>query len=674
MTLLVDLVKIQITSTGTGPLTLGIALPGFRGVEALTNGAQYSYSIQQNSNYEAGTGIYLSAGQTFSRTPTISSNGGATINLLPSAAIAFTALANQYGNPTSSGISAEELAADSGAMLIGTAESVTVQQALNDRPTSADLIAAGGGNLINLTGLNGAISAEYDGTNPRTFGWLLKSVGNNKTFDGFRIEHSMTGALSNGYAEHIVASADASVVNGGGFGVAIGGAGNTNAAVFNKEDSGSGNGILAQRIGAGFANGWAIFGVSSAGAGSAGGAIDCLKQNSTGAPGGPYGTGPSLRVRNESEEGLAIDSSSASNNASASSHQLRRGNPTGGVNVDVQMIAGGARATTTIGSRSLIQPSTLSTGTPAVIGHDISISANVSGSAAVSGLNISVAAVGGAASYGGVMSVTGNATDQYACYALASGGTNNYAGYFVGQTLHAGNMIVSTDNSFNLGSGGARLKELFCANGTINTSDEREKKWLGEMSPAHLRAARRVIVETGFFQWKADVERKGADGARRHYGVRAQQVVRIFVEEGLEAETPEGARPSFVHGFLCYDEWGDGAPIPLLAQVEREMFDELPVQSGVLDKHANVITATRKVPRVYSQVEKTGLLDKRGKHRTREIARVMTELVMEKVGELPGLTAGGRYGLRVDQFNMFLIAAQEQRLLALEAALTPPSA
>lgn len=94
------------------------------------------------------------------------------------------------------------------------------------------------------------------------------------------------------------------------------------------------------------------------------------------------------------------------------------------------------------------------------------------------------------------------------------------------------------------------------------------------------------------------------DAARVHVGVRAQRVWQIMHEEKLEEVGPEGKTAR--HAFLCYDEW----------EAERE-------------------------------AGKDGQPKKRGK-----ILR----------------PAGNRYGLRVDQLALFLIAAQEARLAKLEAA------
>ena len=90
---LVDLVKISVNNNGTGAISLGAAVPGYRGIEALTNAKVYSYAIQQGSQYEVGRGTYLSSGQQLSRTVLYSSNGNAAINVQAGAQVAFVALA-----------------------------------------------------------------------------------------------------------------------------------------------------------------------------------------------------------------------------------------------------------------------------------------------------------------------------------------------------------------------------------------------------------------------------------------------------------------------------------------------------------------------------------------------------------------------------------------------------
>lgn len=90
---LVDLVKIVINTTGTGALSLGAAVFGFRGREALTDGETYDYSIQQEAAWEYGRCTFLAATNQVIRTPIGSSNGGSPINIQAGASIAFVLLA-----------------------------------------------------------------------------------------------------------------------------------------------------------------------------------------------------------------------------------------------------------------------------------------------------------------------------------------------------------------------------------------------------------------------------------------------------------------------------------------------------------------------------------------------------------------------------------------------------
>lgn len=116
---------------------------------------------------------------------------------------------------------------------------------------------------------------------------------------------------------------------------------------------------------------------------------------------------------------------------------------------------------------------------------------------------------------------------------------------------------AGADNTINLGIASHRWKEVFAGNATINTSDERLKAWLGELSEAEVRAGLRIADAIGLYRW--------LDGSRVHVGVRAQQVARILIEEGVEAPQPmdfapdvfvaEAGRPSFRMAFLTFDTW-----------------------------------------------------------------------------------------------------------------------
>lgn len=176
----------------------------------------------------------------------------------------------------------------------------------------------------------------------------------------------------------------------------------------------------------------------------------------------------------------------------------------------------------------------------------------------------------------------------------ASGG-DPLTGVTAFRLLGTGEVVPGADNVQPIGSASFRWSAVYASSGTINTSDAREKAWCSAASEAELRAARRIIDELGFFQWNDAIALKGTEGARLHFGVRAQAVWAVMADEGLIAPIAEGAAPSSRYAFLCHDEWDEGAG-----------------------------------------------------------------------GEGP--PAGDRFGIRTDQLALFLIAAQEARLAALEAA------
>lgn len=181
---------------------------------------------------------------------------------------------------------------------------------------------------------------------------------------------------------------------------------------------------------------------------------------------------------------------------------------------------------------------------------------------------------------------------------------------------HAGVVQPGADNAQTFGTGSLRWSVLYAATGTINTSDERDKVWRGTASAAELRAAKRIASELGFYQWADAVAEKGG-AARYHFGACAQQVWSIMADEGLVDPVTDGQPADAPYAFLCFDEW--------------EATPEVPAVDEVLGEDGEVITPAQMA--------------------------------------VPGRDAGNRFGLRIDQLTLFLIAAQEQRLSALEAAL-----
>ncbi len=112
-----------------------------------------------------------------------------------------------------------------------------------------------------------------------------------------------------------------------------------------------------------------------------------------------------------------------------------------------------------------------------------------------------------------------------------------------------GTLRPASDNALPLGTASFRMSTIFAGTGTINTSDTREKEWRGGLSEAEISAGKRMIREIGIYQWLQAIAERGPDEARFHCGVRAQEVIAIMVDEGLDWRR---------YGWACYDEWEGG--------------------------------------------------------------------------------------------------------------------
>ncbi len=215
----------------------------------------------------------------------------------------------------------------------------------------------------------------------------------------------------------------------------------------------------------------------------------------------------------------------------------------------------------------------------------------------------------------------------------------------------SGDLYSGKDNNSNaLGLPSKRWSTVYAGTGTINTSDEREKLWRSGLSDAEKAAARRIIGELGFFQWADSVTDKGGDGARMHFGVRAQAVARILIEEGVEDQQPidldsgiflpEGQRPSFKTGFLCFDTWEDQ-----FAPEYQEVDVPHQVPSGLFDHNGAEVMKTVTTP----ELRATG-------------------------GTMKVQAAGNRFGLRIDQLALFIAAALAADLVEADAEISTLSA
>jgi len=184
----------------------------------------------------------------------------------------------------------------------------------------------------------------------------------------------------------------------------------------------------------------------------------------------------------------------------------------------------------------------------------------------------------------------------------------------------AGSVTPGVDNAQTFGSASFRWSEIFAGNPLINTSDAREKVWRGALTEAELRAATRIAREIGVFQWK--------DGKRLHIGVTAQTVWAIMAEEGLVDPIKDGKPGKTPYAFLCYDKW---------EEQRGPVYEEVIIPAVIGDDGEEI-----------------------------ELARTEQRPTDE---EEVKLEAGDRFGVRLEQLSLFISAAQEQRLMALEAKL-----
>ena len=96
MVVLANRVKVATSSTGTSsPITLGAAESGYQTFAdgGVSDGDTVRYLIEEQSNFEIGTGVYTHSGTTLTRTVSESSNSNNAITLAGAAKVMITATA-----------------------------------------------------------------------------------------------------------------------------------------------------------------------------------------------------------------------------------------------------------------------------------------------------------------------------------------------------------------------------------------------------------------------------------------------------------------------------------------------------------------------------------------------------------------------------------------------------
>ena len=109
----------------------------------------------------------------------------------------------------------------------------------------------------------------------------------------------------------------------------------------------------------------------------------------------------------------------------------------------------------------------------------------------------------------------------------------------------AGSFYPQTDNAYDLGLPTQRYDDIYATNGTIQTSDAREKENIASLTPAEMAVGKRLSSLFKTFTW--------VDKTRTHSGIIAQDVKAAFEAEGLDA----GKYALFIHTEWTDEETGE---------------------------------------------------------------------------------------------------------------------
>lgn len=133
------------------------------------------------------------------------------------------------------------------------------------------------------------------------------------------------------------------------------------------------------------------------------------------------------------------------------------------------------------------------------------------------------------------------------------------------------------DNTQTCGTAGSRWSEFFAGNGTINTSDEREKTTFEEITDKERNVAFDLKNLIGKFKFKDSEALKGEGNGRIHFGVGAQSVGDVFTKHGLNPHD---------YALFCFDEWDES--VEIIDAVTST--DDLTGEEVVVEPERTVIT------------------------------------------------------------------------------------
>jgi hypothetical protein len=225
-------------------------------------------------------------------------------------------------------------------------------------------------------------------------------------------------------------------------------------------------------------------------------------------------------------------------------------------------------------------------------------------------------------------------------------------------------IAAHVDNTYNIGSGSCRFKDVFIAGTIISTSDATEKQVRGGLTSAEIAVAQALSRNQVVFQWLAALETKGP-AARLHMGWTAQQVRDTFLAHGLDARR---------YGLFCEDtvledaEESYEAEIAVVEQVDVTDFETVLV-GGRAVRRARHRSEHRPVVDVYPVFDETGAplmepqIQADGRTAMAQATHAVPRTTMAtrtRTVRQPALDADGqprtRLGLRMDQVLAFVTA------------------
>ena len=253
-------------------------------------------------------------------------------------------------------------------------------------------------------------------------------------------------------------------------------------------------------------------------------------------------------VSGHKKRGYTIDAAIAISNKSASTTTWANGIRFGSMNgsnplgIDSKMIV--CTADTTIADALVL---------PECTGQIID-----SGDVSLTNVSLTLASVNSFIEIGSQSAVGSSRFEMY-----SSGNPNDYDARIIcqGGNATAGNGSISIeavetktramrplgDNLYALGTASNRWSVVYSATGAIDTSDERSKQQVQTITDKERLVSIELRGMIKKFKFNDSVKDKG-ESARWHFGVMAQQVVKAFSRQGLDANE---------YGIVCLDKLGE---------------------------------------------------------------------------------------------------------------------